>query len=147
MLRNVLGVHTHVQGVAMADGCCTRQESFSFHRVKLVVVGNSMVGKTSLISTWSSGLFRDNFNFVMDFHVMDITVDGQDVEIAPWDTPGTILYHNCIHIHYYIMALGEVDIYDRVRLLSYPDTDVFLLCFSLDSWQSYNDVSIRVWRR
>lgn len=63
--------------------------TFRFHRVKVVVVGNITVGKTSLITTLSYGFFpRDNLRFVMDFHITDLIVDGKYVELAPWDTPG-----------------------------------------------------------
>lgn len=44
----------------------------------------------------------------------DIEVDGKKVELALWDTA------------------GQED-YECLRPLSYPDTDVILMCFSIDS--------------
>jgi Ras family protein A len=43
------------------------------------------------------------------------------VELAIWDT-------------------GGVDDYDRLRLISYPDTHVVLICFSIDSPDSLDNV-------
>ena len=37
---------------------------------------------------------------------------------------------------------GQED-YDRLRPLSYPQTDVFLLCFSIESQSSYNNIKTK----
>ena len=34
---------------------------------------------------------------------------------------------------------GQAD-YDRLRPLSYPESDVFIICFALDSEASFNNV-------
>jgi Ras-related C3 botulinum toxin substrate 1 len=47
-------------------------------------------------------------------------VDGQLVYLSPWDAPG-----------------------DRLRVLCYPDTHVFLICFSLVCLASYEDVKTK----
>ena len=43
----------------------------------------------------------------------------------------------------YILYIGQED-YDRLRPLSYPQTDVFLICFSLFSPASYQNVKAKV---
>jgi len=87
-------------------------------RKKIVTVGDSSCGKTCLHTTF----VRDRFPVeyvprVFESHVFDIRVDGKTVELALWDTVGD-------------------EEYDRLRPLSYPDTDVFLMCFSIDSPES-----------
>ena len=55
----------------------------------------------------------------------DVTIDGQPVHLDIWDTKGH-------------------DDYDRLRPLSYPYTDVFVICFSVAdrvSCLSYPSVS------
>ena len=52
----------------------------------------------------------------------NVMLDHQQVELALWDTSG-------------------VEDYDRLRPLSYPQTDVFLVCFSLVSPVTFEHVA------
>ena len=52
-------------------------------------------------------------------------VDGRTISLGLWDTA------------------GQED-YDRLRPLSYPQTDVFLICFSLVSPPSFENVRTKV---
>lgn len=81
-------------------------------RLKLVAVGDPGSGKTALLRTFEAGSPKVEItpagggNFVAD-----IDYEGKSVELALWDTA------------------GQED-YDRLRPLSYPDTDVVLICYS-----------------
>ena len=46
-------------------------------------------------------------------------------------------------IHILLPSLGQED-YDRLRPLSYPQTDVFLVCFSVVSPSSFENVKEKV---
>lgn len=83
-------------------------------RKKLVIVGDGACGKTCLLIVFSKDQFPEVYvPTVFENYVADIEVDGKHVELALWDTA------------------GQED-YDRLRPLSYPDTDVILMCFSID---------------
>ncbi|XP_019727148.1 rho-related GTP-binding protein RhoB-like [Hippocampus comes] len=91
-------------------------------RKKLVVVGDGACGKTCLLIVFSKDEFLELYvPTVFETYVADIEVDSKKVQLALWDTA------------------GQED-YDRLRPLSYPDTNVILMCFSVDSPDSLENI-------
>lgn len=91
-------------------------------RRKLVIVGDGACGKTCLLIVFAKGKFPQVYvPTVFDNYVADVEVDGRRVELALWDTA------------------GQED-YDRLRPLSYPDSNVVLICFSIDLPDSLENV-------
>ncbi|KAL9970656.1 hypothetical protein ACROYT_G023066 [Oculina patagonica] len=91
-------------------------------RKKLVIVGDGACGKTCLLFVFSKDEFPEFYApTVFENYVADIAVDGKLVELALWDTAGQ-------------------ETYDRLRPLSYPDTDVILMCFSIDNPDSFENI-------
>ena len=88
----------------------------------MVIVGEGAIGKTCLIFAYKNGKFPDRYMpTVFENYVTDHLIDGVTCEIRLWDTA------------------GQED-YDRLRPLSYPQTGVFLMCFSVDSPDSFEDI-------
>jgi Ras family protein A len=82
-----------------------------------------VVKLASLITVLSTDRFPESYiPTVFDNYVADIEIDGREVEVALWDTAGQ-------------------DDYDRLRPLSYPDSDVILMCFSIDDKDSLLNVA------
>lgn len=91
-------------------------------RKKLVIVGDGACGKTCLLVVFSKDSFPEVYvPTVFENYVADIEIDGKQIELALWDTA------------------GQED-YDRLRPLSYPDTNVVLICFSVDSPDSLENI-------
>ncbi|EPY51745.1 rho family GTPase Rho5 [Schizosaccharomyces cryophilus OY26] len=91
-------------------------------RRKLVIVGDGACGKTCLLIVFSKGTFPEVYvPTVFENYVADVDVDGRHIELALWDTA------------------GQED-YDRLRPLSYPDSHVVLICFSIDAPESLDNV-------
>ena len=53
------------------------------------------------------------------------------------------LINHILHASSFLLSLGQED-YDRLRPLSYPQTDVFLVCFSVVSPSSFENVKEKV---
>ena len=93
--------------------------------MKVVVVGDGACGKTCLLIRFVKEVFPEAYiptvfeNYVADFR---FSKASPPCELALWDTA------------------GQED-YDRLRPLSYPDTDVILICFSCDNKASFGDVA------
>lgn len=81
---------------------------------KLVVVGDGGCGKTCLLIVYSQNRFPEEYvPTVFENYVPVVEFRGQLVELALWDTAGQ-------------------EEYDRLHPLSYPETDVILICFAVD---------------
>jgi small GTP-binding protein len=90
--------------------------------IKIVVVGDGAVGKTSLLVSAVTGKFpKEYIPTVFDNHEIDRVVDGESSHAILYDTAGQ-------------------EEYESLRLLSYPDTDIFLLVFSVDSANSFDNL-------
>lgn len=93
------------------------------HRpIKVTTIGDGMVGKTCMLITYTTREFPSEYvPTVFDNYAGSIRVDGQEYDMTLWDTS------------------GQED-YERIRPLSYPNTDCFLICFSINSRDSYENV-------
>jgi len=89
---------------------------------KLVVIGDGAVGKTSLLNVFVLKSFPTTYEpTVFENHVATVTVDDFEVSLSLWDTAGQ-------------------EEFDRLRSLSYADTHVILVCFSVDNPTSLANV-------
>ena len=112
--------------------------------IKLVIVGDGTVGKTCMLMSFTSNTFPEEYvptvyveinrnHFLkkkrtihhrssFDNYTSNIVVDNVKVSLGLWDTA------------------GQED-YDRLRPLSYPQTDVFVLCFSVIRPTLYKNIT------
>ncbi|KAM0674051.1 hypothetical protein GVAV_002569 [Gurleya vavrai] len=81
---------------------------------KIVVIGDGACGKTCLLEVFKKNKFPEDYiPTIIDNFVETVEVDGVEVNLAIWDTAGQ-------------------EEYDAVRPVSYSETDLIFLCYSIE---------------
>ena len=93
--------------------------------LKAVIVGDSAVGKTCLLISYTANEFPGEYvPTVFDNYSVNIQHKGKNYSLGMFDTA------------------GKKD-YDTLRPLSYPQTDVFICCFSIINPASFEMVRLK----
>lgn len=83
------------------------------------------IGKTSLFCVFATGAFPNEFvPAVFESYVVDLELDGRQVETALWDTV-------------------DQEGYDHLRPLSYSNSHAILICYAIDTPKSLSSVTER----
>lgn len=65
--------------------------------------------------------YKEYIPTVFDNYSTNVLIDGKEITLGLWDTAG-------------------VEEYDRLRPLYYPQTDVFVICYSVESPISFENI-------
>lgn len=92
---------------------------------KVVLIGDGACGKTCLLEVFKSNKFPEEYvPTVVDNFIKVVEFDKEkhrSVSLALWDTAGQ-------------------DDYDTIRPLSYRDTDLVILCYSIDGKKNVGNI-------
>ena len=94
---------------------------------KILLIGSSGVGKSSLLSRYSEDSYEANFlpTIGVDFKIKTIEIDGKKVKLQIWDTAGQERFKN-ITSSYYRGAHGVIVAYDVTDKKSYQDIHTWM---------------------
>ncbi|KAI6186143.1 hypothetical protein M3Y98_00100600 [Aphelenchoides besseyi] len=90
--------------------------------LKIVIVGDAAIGKSCLISAHTNGYFSENYvPTAFEHYSIEALINGKQQTLYLSDTAG-------------------VSEFSAMRPLSYPDCDVFLVCYSVESIESLQHI-------
>lgn len=96
-----------------------------------------IANRTSLLIRYCTGEApMEYIPTVFDNNFGNVVFPGSTTLFSTWDTAGSVKYKYCTTYN----AMQEK--YDRLRPLSYPGTDVILMCFAIDNITSFNEVNM-----
>ena len=89
---------------------------------KLLLIGDSGVGKTCILFRFSDDMFNTTFisTIGIDFKLKTIHLNGKLIKLQIWDTAGQERFHT-ITTAYYRGALGVMMVYDVTDKKSFDD--------------------------
>jgi len=96
-------------------------------KCQLLIIGNSAVGKTSILSKYTNKTFNENYKATigLDFFTKDETIDGKIIRIKIWDTAGQERY-KALTKCFFQKAQGVMIVFDVTNKKSYDDLQIWL---------------------
>lgn len=88
---------------------------------KIVLIGDKQVGKTFLIRSFIDTSLNPTSPTTFDNYSINLKIDEKEYHLSIWDTAGQ-------------------EQYDQLRVLSYPQTDIFCVCYAINNIDSFNHI-------
>ena len=96
-------------------------------KCQLLIIGDSSVGKTSILSRYANGTFSANYlaTVGLDNFTKDETIDGKNVRIKIWDTAGQERY-KALTKGFFRNAQGIMIVYDVTNQETYENVKFWI---------------------
>ena len=103
------------------DNISIDEENYD-EKIKIMLLGDSSVGKTSIIKRYCKNQYSNSFisTIGVDFETKYINIDGKIINIQIWDTAGQERY-KILAQSYYKNSDGFVIVYDITSRISYDN--------------------------
>ncbi|GMT18882.1 hypothetical protein PFISCL1PPCAC_10179 [Pristionchus fissidentatus] len=98
------------------------------HLFKLLIIGDSGVGKSSLLLRFADNVFSENYitTIGVDFKIRTVDMEGQRVKLQIWDTAGQERFRT-ITSTYYRGTHGVIVVYDVTNGESFGNVKRWLM--------------------
>lgn len=109
------------------DDTLNSQDEYD-EKIKIMVIGESKIGKTSLISRYCNNEFFGGVylsTIGIDFQIKDLNIKNKKIRLQIWDTAGQERYRN-IAKNYFQSGDGFVIVYDISNRESFEKLDYWI---------------------
>ena len=95
--------------------------------VKVVLLGDSGVGKTSIVTRYTTGIVQQSVKPTVGaaFVTKELTVENQEFELLIWDTAGQEVYRGLAPMYYRSAGIAII-VYDVVRAQTYQSVSYWI---------------------
>ena len=97
-------------------------------KIKIMIIGESKIGKTSLISRYCSNKFIGGAylsTIGIDFQIKNLVINKKNIRLQIWDTAGQERYRN-IAKNYFQSSDGFIIVYDISDIESFEKLDYWI---------------------
>ena len=96
-------------------------------KCQLLIIGNSIVGKTSILTKYTSKSYTESYvaTVGLDFFTKDETIDNKIIRIKIWDTAGQERY-KAITKCFFQRAQGIIIVFDVTNKRSFDDLKMWI---------------------
>ena len=94
---------------------------------KILLIGNSAVGKSSLLMRFAEDIFTDSFlpTIGVDFKIRTLQAAGSKIKLQMWDTAGQEKFKSIL-TSYYKGTHGVLLVYDITNKQSFVDLQLWV---------------------
>ncbi|XP_010506172.1 PREDICTED: ras-related protein RABA5c-like [Camelina sativa] len=119
----------------MSDDDDERGEEYLF---KIVIIGDSAVGKSNLLTRYARNEFNPNSKATIgvEFQTQSMVIDGKEVKAQIWDTAGQERFR-AVTSAYYRGAVGALVVYDITRSSTFENVGRWL-----DELNTHSDTTV-----
>ena len=100
----------------------TNNQNVNFNSYKVLLLGNSYVGKTCILIRYSEDSFKENYDVTigLNYRIKTMTIENNPVKMQIWDTSGEEKF-KAIAKNFYREAHGVLLVYDICEKNSFLD--------------------------
>ncbi|KAG5263271.1 hypothetical protein AALO_G00262990 [Alosa alosa] len=95
---------------------------------KIILIGDSNVGKTCLTFRFTGGTFPDKTEATIgvDFREKPVEIDGEIIKVQVWDTAGQERFRRSMVEHYYRNVHAIIFVYDVTKMTSFQNLKLWI---------------------
>ncbi|KAI1884965.1 hypothetical protein AGOR_G00215330 [Albula goreensis] len=95
---------------------------------KIIVIGDSNVGKTCLTFRFTGGSFPEKTEATIgvDFREKAVEIEGEKIKVQVWDTAGQERFRKSMVEHYYRNVHAVVFVYDVTKMASFQNLKTWI---------------------